>query len=156
MIAPTGFSNWKEYFSFVLAREYVSAETGEDFASKEGRLEKAGRSLAAIGTKPVDFFLREIRNPLVLLSTTAAALFLTSILFYPAQTWAITTAIFPFVERVKHHHIHALGYAISQSIILGLGARAYGRLGNRELMDAFRAKKIIPLSIGTQKVRVKI
>lgn len=155
MIAPTGFQSWKEYFSFVLAREYVSNRTGEVFVFEKGALEKIGRSLSSIGTKPVDYFLKEIRNPLMLLSTTVSALFLTSIVFYPSETWSIATRIFPFIENVKSHHVHACFYGISQSIILGIGMQAYGRLGNHALMQAFQKKEIIPIPIGSQRAHLK-
>jgi len=149
MITPTGFQSWKEYFSFVLAREYISAKTGEVFIFKREKLEKLGSSLSSLGMKPLDFFLKEIRNPLMLVTTTASALFITSILYYPSQTGSIVTTILPFLKEIEPYHVRAFAYGMCQSIILGLGMRAYGRLENHTLMEAFKKKEIIPISIGT-------
>lgn len=150
-MTPTGFATWNDYFSFVLAREYVSSDTGEIFPVKKGPLEKFGRACASLAVQPVDFLLREIRNPLVLLSMTVGALFLTSVAFYPTQTWNLAAQVLPFIKGIKSYHVHAFFYGTSQSVILGLGTQALGRLRNPALMEAFQNKRIIPISIGTHR-----
>ncbi|HEY4255411.1 MAG TPA: hypothetical protein VGM34_03585 [Chlamydiales bacterium] len=152
-MTPNGFNTWREYFSFTLAREYMSRDTGELFSFQPGYLERAGKVFSFVVLTPLDAFLRGIRNPLVILSLTMISLFFVSIAFYPVQTWALASSAIPLIKGIKSSHIQAACYLVSQGLILGLGLRAVGRLSNQSLMDAYRAGSIVPVPIGARVIR---
>lgn len=151
-MTPIGFDSWKQYFQFSLGREFVNRQTGEPFPVHSS-LEKVGHALASVVMKPLDLVMREFRNPAVIVALTVAMLAATSLVFYPVHTMAIAYKLFPFLKAIQAHHVKAALFAVSQTVILGLGLRTVGRLSNPELMAAFQSREIIPLSIGTVRIQ---
>lgn len=151
MTIPRDFSSWHSYFSFALAREFVNREDSAHAPIPQGRLERAGRILAAFAMRPLDSLLREIRNPLVLLALTIFALAVASIAYYPVQTFQIATALLPFLKSITAEHVRAGTYFLAQTVILGLGLQALGRLLNPQLLTAYQQGEILAIPIGAVK-----
>lgn len=150
-MTPIGFDSWKDYFQFSLGREFVNRETGILF-TVHSPIERVGHALANVVMKPLDLVMREFRNPMVIVALTIAMLVATTIVFYPAHAMAIACKVFPFLKVIEVGHVKFVLYAVSQTVIAGLGIRTVGRLSNHELMGSLRAREIIALSIGTVRI----
>lgn len=135
------FDSFKDYISFATARKFVSAD-GETFKPQTGR-EKIGGFLAYPILKPAHFCMKNIRNPLMIAALTVSALFLSTLLFYPATLSAILVAV-PAIKLTA--------YLAVQTTIIGLCLRTLGRLGNKELMEKWDAGQLMPVGIGSLRV----
>jgi hypothetical protein len=152
IIHPAGFDSWHSYSSFCFAREFADRQTGDVVERRMTRLEKIGHYLAAALSAPLDAVLREFRNPLVIVALTVSMLFIASIVFYPVQAMALACRILPFLRHVRPWHAKAALYALSQTVLLGLGLRSVGRLSDPNLMSAYLQKKIMPIPIGAVRI----
>jgi hypothetical protein len=148
MLTPTGFSSWSNYFKFSFAREFIHQDTCAKFEYKRNLCEKIGGYLANPLFGPVDFLIREKRNPLLITSLAMFALALVSIAFYPTQFMAIVCMIVPFVSNIEPWMVKFACYVLSASIIAGSGIKTFGRLSNKILTDAWKLQTIRSLPIG--------
>lgn len=148
-MTPTGFPSWKSFFSFTLARGFLDTERGSLIEPREvGRLESIGRTFSW-AVQPVDLLLKNIRNPLVIISLTMTSLFVATIAFYPLQAWTAAVTVFPFLEKAATPHVLQAGcYFLTQATIAGLGIKAFGRLSNQDLLDRYLTGQVIAIPIG--------
>lgn len=136
----THFDGIRDYIIFAAARKFVTKE-GKSFKSENFR-EKLGGRLVSPLLKPAHFCMKNIRNPLMIVALTLGALFVSTLLFYPATLSAIIVAI-PAIKLIA--------YATVQMTIIGLCVRTLGRLGNKELMEAWDARQLIPVGLGSTR-----
>lgn len=155
-LQPTGFDSFIEYWRFVWAREFHDVDP--PFAKTEYEktiLERVGdvmvRPLVGLG----DHALRNIRNPLMVLTITLTAIVAVTILFYPEELVKAVSKVVPFALRIKPWMFRAGVFALVQTTILGVGLRALGRLSPwGELWGLWDQlpRRIRPVSIGTEIV----
>ena len=134
------FDGIKDYIAFALARKFVTNE-GETFQSQTFQ-EKLGGYLVTPLLKPAHFCMKNIRNPLMIVALTLGALFVSTLLFYPATLSAIMLAV-PVIKLTT--------YLTLQTTIVGLCLRTLGRLANRELMEAWDAHQLTPIGLGSTR-----
>jgi len=137
------FTSFGQYLKFSFAREFIYRdETKGDFSYNPNALEKLGGYLVAPLMKPSDSLLKNIRNPLVITALTIGAIFVATLVFYPAVVVSLL------------QNITVLKFAICSLVdvtILGLGLRTLGRLGvsgDNGLLSAWDKGEIIPVPIG--------
>lgn len=146
--APTGFNSWQDYSRFALAREFIEHGTGRAYKPQSNLATKGGSILTAPLLGTMDKALAQFRNPPMIAALTCTALAATAFVFYPASSFAIATALFPFLRHVTANHLHFALFALMQMTIAGLGLRTLGRLEDKELLAAFQQKRIEPVPIG--------
>lgn len=141
------FSGYADYLRFSLAKGFSSNEAApyHSFRYAKNRCEKVGNWLAKPILHPIDFSLRNGRNPLFITALTVGAIFMTTLLFYPTVFAGIFTATLAA-------NIKAMAFIATQSAITGLGLRTLGRLNNRELMEKWDQHCLIPQRIGSLKI----
>ena len=147
MSHPTGFDSWHNYFQFSLANEFVGAE-GNNFQYQRNDLEKTGYFLSSFVTRPLNFTLKNIKNPLFILALAITCIAITTIIFYPAHFMFILAKTIPFVFRVQPWMVKAAVFTILETTIFGLGLRTFGRVCNLELLHAWQQKEVIPVFLG--------
>lgn len=136
------FENFTSYVRFVGAKEFIAKEDSP-FVHHFNWAERVGSVLIAPFSKPSDYAIRNIRNPLFILSMTLTALFFTTLLYYPKVVSTVVVGA-PFLRFVA--------FILTESAILGICLRTLGRLQNRKLMNEWDAKNLIPLPIGALKI----
>jgi hypothetical protein len=149
---PTGFPSWPNYFKFTLANEFVEKESGNIYHIKKGVLDRIANIICWPVLAPLNFFLREIKNPLVILSLTITLVALATLIFYPAQFMGAACTILPFLSHVKPWMVKFAVFLAVQMTIIGIGLRALGRLNNQELRHRWDALEICPIFIGAKRI----
>ncbi len=152
MTTPTGFSSWPNFFQFALAREFVPTDEEKPVVIAANRLEKLGHAISRPLLNPVNFLLREIKNPLVILSLTVALVALATLIFYPAEFMMAVYTILPFLAKVQPWMVKLAVFCGTEATILAVGLRALGRMCNTELRRAWHANEIVPVHIGARIV----
>lgn len=152
MISPNGFPSWSSYFQFGLAREFAPANSSETVKIAKNRLEKLGELLSRPILKPFNFFLREIRNPLVILSLTVTLVALATLLFYPAQLMLAVSTLLPFLGGIQPWMAKLAFFGLVEVTVAGIGLRAFGRMCNSQLRRAWEQRQIIPVHLGAKKI----
>lgn len=152
MVTPTGFSSWPNFFNFALARNLVSANPQHNVEIRENLLEKAGHALSRPLLNPLNFLLREIKNPLVILALTVTLVAIATLIFYPAQFMAIAYTALPFLAKIQPWMVKLALFACVEATILALGLRALGRMCNRELRQAWLSHKLVPMHLGARRI----
>lgn len=155
MLTPTGFESYKEYFQFVLAREYRDAHTNEKFEYPKSRLEILGDWLSKPAIGLTDRAILNIRNPLMITALAVVAIGITTLIFYPDQVVQHITRTIPITKKIEPWMIKGVMYLIACTTIFGLGLRADQRLANLTLRNNWdqTPRKIVPISIGTVRVK---
>lgn len=156
LITPTGFHSFNEYWRFVWAREFCDAATHERVDYAKTRLEKLGDFMVYPIMRGTDHALRNIRNPLMILSVTLTALVAVTILFYPEEFMGTIARTIPFALNLKPWMIQAALFTTIQTTILGVAVRALGRLDPSGPLWArwnLEPREIRPIAVGTQIVR---
>lgn len=141
------FSGFTDYFRFALGKEFAwkDAAAATSFKYTKNRYEKLGHLLAKPILQPIDFSLRNGRNPLFITAMTVGAICITTLLFYP---WVIAGVFTPIVAI----SMKAAAFAVVQSTIAGIGLRTLGRLGNQELMEKWDQGCLQPRSMGSLRI----
>lgn len=143
----TGFESFAAYKNFVFAKFFWDNEQHAPFFYEKNRLEKLGDYLTP-ALRGLDFAGKNIRNPLFITALVVMAIAATTIAFYPVQFFALVDKV-SFVRVSPQLAKFALYFAV-QTTIMGLALRTLGRLcPNGPLMQAWRAQKLTPISIGT-------
>lgn len=153
MITPTGFNSWSNFFQFALAREFVSADVEKPVEISVNRLEKFGHAISRPFLHPMNFLLREIKNPIVILSLTVSLVALATLIFYPAELMMAVYTVLPFLAKVQPWMVKLAFFGVVQTTILGVGLRALGRMCNAELRNAWHAKEIVPVHVGAKIIK---
>lgn len=136
------FDGVKHYLNFVMAKGFVTGH-GE-FNYHKNWLEVGGGKLAFPSIGALDLGLRNFKNPLVIVSLAVAAIAIVTLVFYTAEV----VAFVPVLKLITPAVIRAALFTWSEMTIAGLGMRAFGRLCNAELMNAWRKREVAPLPIG--------
>jgi hypothetical protein len=153
------------FFRLMFAKKFldntVKPQEGSTFAQTKGfsicqytptTLEKVGRVFQWGVAGFLDFFLRNFKNPLMIITLTAIAMVVTTFCFYPIVTFAGIVAVIPFLQYVITPTVLlAITFGIAQLTILGICLRTLGRLNNQGLMGRYNAGELKPILIG-QKV----
>jgi hypothetical protein len=150
--APTGFTSFSEYWRFAWAREFRDIDTHERIEYAKTRLEQLGDILVYPTMRISDHAMRNIRNPLMILTVTLTAILAVTILFYPEQLMRGIARALPMAEQVKPWMIKAALYTALQGMIVGICLRTLGRLDpSGELWDLWdqSPREIVTVSIGT-------
>ena len=145
------FLSFRDYSRFATAREYFLKDHPRPFEYSKNFLERIGDILLKPTLGPVDLLLRNIKNPLTILALAVTAIFITTIIFYPAEAAKAATTLAPFLVHVEPWMTKFALFSAMNVNILGLGLRTLGRLCNKELMPAWEAqpRAIKPIAIGT-------
>ena len=158
LLTPTGFQSFVEYSQFIWAREFRDVHNHERVIYAKTRLERLGdfmvRPVLGIG----DYAMRNIRNPLMILTVTLTAILGVTILFYPAELLNTVARFIPLAKQVKPWMIKAGLFSVLQFTILGLGVRTLGRLDpGGELWRLWNQmpRRVMPIWLGTQIVRAR-
>ncbi len=147
----SGFDSFRDFAVFALAREFSGDEPAKPDPQQSNWLICSGETLTKATLLPLDFALRQLKNPSMAVVFTIAALVAASVFFYPLQTAAAVQLICPWARHIARWQIRLLGYSAIQLGILGLGIRTLGRLNDPKLMEAYRLKTVAPISIGSVK-----
>lgn len=141
------FNGFTDYLQFALAKEFIwndgVSKTSFNFPKK--KYEEIGNLLTKPILQPIDFSLRNGRNPLFIAAITVGAIFMTTLLFYPAVFSGIFTAT--VIASIK-----AIAFTTTQLGIIGLGLRTLGRLDNQKLMKEWDQQNLLPQRIGALKI----
>lgn len=147
MHAPRGFSSWRSYFHFTMARDFVDARTYEPW--KERNIgERIGNLLMKPIFQPLNFLAREIKNPLVIVALTTTLIAITTLVFYPTELMAVVGTVFPFAMKIRPWMVKFALFLTVEGTICAIGLRAFSRLCNERLVAAWHARSILPLHIG--------
>lgn len=153
MFTPTGFDSRADYFRFMWARKFLTADRRQEFTYAKSKLEILGEGLSKPALGLTNYALQNIRNPLMITALTLAAIGVTTILFYPDQFVRQVVQFMPFALCLKAWMIKAGLYAATQMMIIGVGLRTLGRLNNLQLRNAWAQRQVIPIFIGTELIR---
>lgn len=156
-ITPTGFHSFREYWQFAWAREFRDVHTHERVIYAKTRLEQLGDFLVYPVMRVADHTMRNIRNPLMILSVTLTAILAVTILFYPEELMKLVVKGIPIAQKFKPWMVKAALFTAFQVTILGIGIRTLGRLDpSGELWNLWNQgpRDIMPIAVGTQIVRV--
>lgn len=148
MLTPTGFPSWRNYFQFALAREFVTTDENQPYVYERNWMETVGQNISRPLVNPVNFLLREIKNPLVILALTVSAIAVVSLVFYPAQFLGVVYTVLPFLSKVQPWMVKAALFVGVEATIAAIGLRAFGRMCNQDLRRAWHANEIRALQIG--------
>jgi hypothetical protein len=152
---PTGFHSFSEYWQFAWAREFRDIEDHEKLEYAKTRLERLGDFMVYPIHKISDHALRNIRNPLMILTVTVTAIVAVTILFYPEESVKFVSRVVPIAQQVKPWMIKATLYSVLQFTILGICLRTLGRLDpSGELWNMWdqAPRTMIPIAVGTEVV----
>lgn len=134
------FNSFTDYLRFVCARKFVT-DDNRTFRT-ENKSERWGGYLVTPLLKPLNFCLQNIRNPLMVVALTVGALFMSTLIFYPASLSALAIAV-PIIRLTA--------FTLTQATIIGLCVRTLGRLANKPLMQAWEAGSIYPVGLGSRR-----
>jgi hypothetical protein len=151
-ITPTGFQSFSEYWQYAGAREFRHVDNHERVIYAKTRLERLGDFLVYPVMRTTDYTIRNIRNPLMILSMTITAILAVTILFYPEKLIHTVTRAIPLAQKIKPWMIKASLFAIVQMTILGIGIRTFGRLDpSGALWNLWnrQPRQITPIAVGT-------
>jgi hypothetical protein len=151
MKAPIGFASWTSYFHFVAATDFADARTGYSLQKEKNAFERIGEIVVKPIFLPLNFLVREIKNPLVIVALTTSLIAIATLIFYPTQFMAVCYTALPFLAKVKPWMVKFALYLVAEGTITALGMRALGRLCNRELVRAWHAREIIPIHLGAKR-----
>src|SRR4051812_31360103 len=101
LFTPTGFNSFSEYWQFAGAREFWDVNNNERLEYAKTRLERLGDFLAYPVIKATDYAMRNIRNPLMILSVTLTAIIGVTILFYPEELVQFVSRLIPIAKQIK-------------------------------------------------------
>jgi hypothetical protein len=152
---PNGFHSFSEYWQFAWAREFRDVDDHERVLYAKTRFERLGDFMVYPVMKISDHAMRNIRNPLMILSVTLTAIVAVTILFYPEELMRVVSYAIPLAQQVKPWMLKAAFYSALQVTILGIGLRTLGRLDpSGELWTAWNQspREMIPIAVGTQLV----
>lgn len=149
----TSFNSVGDYFRFGNAKSFFHSGEQKFFEYPKNLLERIGDRLVKPVASTTDFLLVNIRNPLMILALTVAAIALVTIAFYPTVFMNALGAVIPFVFSIEPWMVKLAVFAAVEINILGVGLRTLGRLTNKVLMQAWTNKEIIPISLGTQIIK---
>lgn len=135
-----------------LAKSFRIAETGEEFSYEKNSIEKVGHALRYAIGNIVDITLREIRNPITIVSLTAIAMVAVTIAYYPATVIGIIAKVFPLALKIEPWRLKFALYLSIQMTILGVGIRALGRFANPSFIEKWKTGDLEPVYIGDRKV----
>lgn len=142
----SGFDSITGYWKFVNAKEFTKKDEFDTaFAYKKNLCERIGGILVYPILQPVDFSIANSRNPLMILTLTICALFATTVIFYPS----VIAGMFIISGTI----IKAVFFTLTQTMILGIGLRALGRLNNSSLMNEWEKDHLNTQAIGTIRLR---
>lgn len=150
MFVPSGFSSWSDFGHFTLAREFALVDSSQPAVLAQNPLERLGQLLSFPVTTPFNFILREIKNPLVIVSLTVSLVALATLVFYPAELFLAATSVVPFLAHAEAWMFKLALFVGVEVTIAGIGVRALGRVCNRALLDAWRMHAIVPIHIGAK------
>lgn len=153
----SNFDSMNDYFRFVFAKSfYTSGDRPEEFKYDKNFIENVGSISTHTVSFVADFMLRHIRNPLMIVALTVAAIAVVTIVFYPGTFVAGVATLFPFVLAIQPWMVKLSVFAFVQWNIIGVGLRTIGRLSNSTLMNCWVQKDIQAVSIGVEIVQERI
>lgn len=157
-INPTGFDSFSEYWKFAWAREFRYSEDEETVVYEKTKMERLGDVIVYPIMRISDHTLRNIRNPLMILSVTITAIAVVTILFYPEELVKSVAKVVPYAAHFKPWMVKVTLYTLLQINVLGLCLRTLGRLDpSGELWELWDAapRAIFPIGVGTEVVAVE-
>lgn len=143
------FNSCTDYYRFSGAKGFYEIKNQKEIAYPKHFLEKVGDRILSPTVVPIDRILQNIKNPLMIVALTVAAIAITTIAFYPEVIASAIGTLFPFLLKVQPRMLKFAVFSVIEINILGLGLRTLGRLCNDDLMQAWTSKKIEAISIGT-------
>lgn len=156
ILTPTGFQSFSEYWRFAWAREFRDIDRHERVIYAKTRLERLGDVMVYPIMRMADHTMRNIRNPLMILSVTLTAILAVTILFYPEELMRTISTLIPIAQKLKPWMIKGGLFTALQTTILGMGIRTFGRLDPSGALWSIwnlKPRHIIPIAVGTQVVR---
>lgn len=139
----THFNKFSDYLRFGWAQEFTEGQ--HKFHYTPNNCERFGNFIAQPVLKPLDFTLRNSRNPLFIMALTIIAICATTVLFYPSIIAGFFSAIVLISLKIGL-------YSLLVTTITGLCLRTLGRLNNRILMDKWDKGEIVPQDPGMIKL----
>ncbi len=105
------------------------------------KIEKFGDRLSWFAYEFKDHFLKLFYDPrFITVYLTGFAMILTSLLFYPSDTWRILSNTWQwFVDHINWSYVRFCLWVLSEATILGVGIRAFGRFTNQKLLDYYKS-----------------
>ena len=153
---PTGFDSFSEYWRFAWAREFWDVENRHRIQYAKARLERLGDFLTYPVMRIADHSMRNIRNPLMILSVTLTAILAVTILFYPKELIQFVSRAIPLAQQMQPWMVKAALFTTVQVTILGLGLRTFGRLnpsGELWLLWNHSPRQVVPIAVGTEVIQ---
>ncbi len=90
----------------------------------------------------------------MILALTVSAIAVVTIAFYPAQFMATSYAVLPFLEGVKPWMVKFGLYLMVQATMTGIGLRAFGRVCNLNLREAWQKSELQAIHIGDRNITI--
>jgi hypothetical protein len=144
------FNSIRDYFSFVAAKGFYDVAREQEISYSKTILDTLGTIIVKPTSIIIDRTLKNIRNPLVITALTIVAISIATIIFYPAKVVSVLETVLPFIFHIQPWMLKLATFAVVEIHILAIGIRTLGRLNNRELMQAWTRREIIPIAIGTR------
>lgn len=148
------FDTNREFFQFIGAKEFHTKQPKQEFAYQKNVFEKLGGLLAAPVFGVADLAGRNIRNPVVIVAATLAALAVITFAFYPVHVVAAVAFVLPQIFYIKSWMVYGAIHAIASMTLWGASIRALGRMSNQQLVQAWNAKNLVPVALGSEIVKV--
>ncbi|MFA6915038.1 MAG: hypothetical protein WC222_01450 [Parachlamydiales bacterium] len=134
-------SHFRNNLRFALRKE--TSEIRE--LSPPNLIEKIGDTLSWFAYDFKEFFFKMLFDPrVVTVWLTAFFMILTSLLFYPVNTWHILSTVFQWInDYTNWDHVRFCLWLISEVTIFGIGIRAFGRFTNQKLLKHYNDQKLV-------------
>lgn len=104
------------------------------------QIEKIGNALSWVAYELKAVLLQAFTDPrFITICFTAFAMLFSALLFYPSDTWSLLSETCTWIfEHINWRYVRFFLWIISETTILGVGMRAFGRFSNQKLLDHYQ------------------
>ena len=149
------FDSLKDFGRFVFAKEYCLRETNEPFVYQKSFAEKIGDVFLIPTMRPRDLVLRNLNNPIFIMSMVILGIALTTIAFYPTQFALVASMVMPAMIKLSPATIKFGLYIFTNMTIIGLFLRTWCRLNPEgELVKNWEKGNLRAVAVGEELVDV--
>lgn len=109
------------------------------------RVEVVGNALSWVAYEFKDVCIKVFYDPrFITICFTILAMFFSTLLFYPSDTWRIFRSICTWIfEHINWIYVRFCLWVLCETIILGIGMRAFGRFTNQKLLAHYHSQGVL-------------
>lgn len=133
--------------SFALAKDFRHPN-GQPFVWEKNKAELVGHVMRMGVGSLADTFFKQVRNPATLVALTALCSLAVTLTFYPEATLNVIATVCPIALKLEGWMVRAALYILTQTTVVGIFVRAWGRVDNTELANSWKAGNLIPVYPG--------